>query len=48
MAKLRENRLIRLGHVKRRTIDTTVRMVKNLILQGKRSQGRPNERGKNK
>lgn len=39
--KMRENKLKWFGHVKRRTIYAPVKMVKSLIMEGKRCRGRP-------
>ncbi|CAO2829191.1 unnamed protein product [Amaranthus hypochondriacus] len=39
--KLRESRLRWFGHVQRKTFDAPVRRVESIIVEGKRSQGRP-------
>ena len=40
-AKMRENRLRWFGHVQRKTHDALVRRIECIIVEGKRSQGRP-------
>ena len=40
-AKMCENRLRQFGHVKRKTYDAPVRGFENIIVEGKRSRGRP-------
>ena len=39
--KMHENRLRLFGHVQRKTFDTPVRRVESIIVEGKRSRGRP-------
>ena len=39
--KMRENRLRWFGHVQRKTFDAPVRRVESIIVDGKRSRGRP-------
>ena len=39
--KMRENRLIWFEHVERKTLAAPVRRVENIIVEGKRSRGRP-------
>ena len=40
-AKMRENRLRRFGHVQRKDFDSPIRRVESIIVEGKRSRGRP-------
>ena len=40
-AKMRENRLRWFGHVQRKTHDAPVRRIECIIVEGKRSRGRP-------
>ena len=40
-AKMRENRLRWFGHVQRKTHDAPVRRIECIIMEGKRSRGRP-------
>ena len=40
-AKMHENRLRWFGHVHRNTFDTPVRRIESIIVEGKRSRGRP-------
>ena len=39
--KMRENRLRLFGHVQRMTFDAPVKSVESIIVEGRRSQGRP-------
>ena len=39
--KMRENRLRWFGHVQKKTFDALVRRVESIIVEGKRSRGRP-------
>ena len=40
-AKMRENRLRWFGHVQRKPIEAPVRRIETIIVEGKRSRGRP-------
>ena len=40
-SKMRENRLRWFGHVQRKTLYAPVRSIKSIIVEGKRSRGRP-------
>ena len=48
-AKMRENRLRWFGHVQRKTHDAPIRRIECIIVESKRSRGRPRgERGRNR
>ena len=40
-AKMRENKLRWFGHVRRKTFDAPLRRIESIIVEGKRSRGRP-------